>query len=118
MIQLSTTELFSLVLNIILFIWGIWQLVSARKQEENIKGRIRDWQNQAEGIKNALLQISQNPGQFTDKNDMAGAVLSAAQSAVTLEKIFVEERFHTDQEIKQKREAAEKDFKKLLKARN
>lgn len=101
-------------LNLLLAGIGIYQFVSAKKEEENTKGRIRDWQNQAEGIKNALLSIAQNPDQFTEKKDIASAVLGVAQSAVTLDKVFVEERFYPDEEVKKKREEAEKETKALL----
>jgi hypothetical protein len=110
----SLKELISIGLNIALAAWGIYQLASAKKEEENTKSKVRIWQNQAEGIKNSLLGIAQNPQQFSGKEDIARATQVAAQSAVAFDQSFVEERFYTDQEVKEKRERAEEEFKLLL----
>lgn len=111
----SNTELFSIILNVILFIWGGLQLLSARKEEEKARGKIRIWHKHIEGIKNALLQIGQNPNKYTNKEDIASSVQAVAQNAVALDDAFAEDRFYKDEEIKARREIGEKEMKTLFK---
>ena len=68
----------------------------------------------AEGLKNGLLGIAMNPNNYTDKNDIASALRSLSQVAASLDESFVEERFYTEKEVKQKREDSLKEQRKLF----
>ena len=114
-IKISFSTLVSLALNVALFIIGFYQLIAAKKEEENTKGKVRIWQNQAEGIKNALLAISQNSNNYDSKQSAISAASAVAQQAVAFEKSLVEERFFTDEEVKQNRITADKTFQELIK---
>ncbi len=114
MIQITWYELASYLTNIVLAFLSIYQFLASKKEEENTKSKIRMLQNQAEGIKNALLQIGQNSNAFSSKDDIAAAVTAVSQSAVTLDQAMVEERFYSETEIKQKRMEMEKQQKKLF----
>lgn len=113
-VKLTPTETISILLNIILFIWGFIQLRDFQNQEIRLKNKVRIWHKHIEGIKNALLQLNQNPQNFTDKSDIASAANMIAQSASALDDSFAEDRFYTDDEIKDRREKSERSFKKLL----
>jgi hypothetical protein len=113
-LEINWLTIISFTLNLVLSGLGIYQFVTSKKEEENTKSRVRDWQNHAEGVKNALLQISQNPSQYSDKGAVISAVSAVAQSAVTLDKVFVEERFYSDEDVKRKREEAEREIKDLF----
>lgn len=89
----------------------------SRKDKESTKSIIRSWQNQAEGIKNALLGISYSPKEFTRREDIAKSVQGIAQSVIALDKAMTEERFYTDKEVKVKKEKAEEETKNLFKLR-
>lgn len=55
-----------------------------------------------------------NPNNYTNKNDIASAIQSLAQVATSFDDSFVEERFYTESEVKQKREDTIKEQKKLF----
>jgi predicted permease len=114
-IKLSGTEIFSIFLNVILFTWGVVQLIDTKKEEEKSLSKVRIWHKHIEGIKNALLQISQNPNSYSNKTDISAAVNGIAQSAVALDDSFAVERFYKDIEIKEKREANEKETQAMFK---
>jgi len=113
-VRFTATEFFLAVLNIVLFIWGVIQLRDFQNQEKALKNKVRLWHKHIEGIKNALLQLSQNPQSFNDKTDIASAINMVAQSASSLDDSFAEDRFYSDEEIKSRREENEKQFKKML----
>lgn len=94
---------------------NIFQALSSRSEKHNTKLLVRVWQNQAEGIKNALLGIAYNPHNYSNKEDIASAVNAVAQSAVALDKAMTEERFYSDEEVKRKKEETEKEMQKLFK---
>ncbi len=113
-LNIEPISIFSFLLNIIFAGITIYQIVSSKKEEENTKSKVKLWQKSAEGIKNGLLGIAMNPDRFTGKNDIASAVQSLAQVATSFDDSFVEERFYTESEVKQKREDTEKEQKKLF----
>ena len=115
MFSLTQTELFSIILNILLFIWGVAQLIYSRKEAEKVRGKVRVWHKSVEGIKNALLQIGQNPQGFTNKEDISASIQAVAQNAVSLDDSFAEDRFYKDDEIKARREKNEKEAKEFFK---
>jgi len=49
-IKISFSTLVSLALNVALFIIGFYQLIAAKKEEENTKGKVRIWQNRFKTI--------------------------------------------------------------------
>ncbi len=55
-----------------------------------------------------------NPNNYTNKNDIASVVQSLAQVATSFDDSFVEERFYTEKEVKEKREATIKEQRKLF----
>lgn len=113
-LNIELISLFSFFLNVVFAGITIYQIVSSKKEEENTKAKVKLWQKSAEGIKNGLLGIAMNPDKFTGKNDIASAVQSLAQVATSFDDSFVEERFYSEQEVKQKREDTEKEQKKLF----
>lgn len=113
-IKVSLAELILAVFNVIIVIVGVYQLVTSKKEEENTKGKVRAWQNQAEGLKNALLNISYNSKGYSEKDDVIEAITAISQIAVSLDKSFIEERFYNDAEIKVQREKRDEETKKLF----
>lgn len=107
-IALGLVTIVSIVIN-------IYQFFTSKEEKKNTKILVRAWQNQAEGLKNALLNISYNPNNFTNKQDVLSAINAVAQSAVSLDKAMAEERFYSEDEVKEKKEETEKEMKKLFK---
>lgn len=104
----------STIVTVFATLYGIYQKIIRDSERSTTKTLLGSWQNQAAGIKNALLGIGQNPNNFSDKKDIAAAVTSVAQSAVSLDQAMVENRFYTDKEIKSKREDGERETKEFL----
>lgn len=65
-------------------------------------------------IKNGLINIAFNQNNFSNKNDIAAAIQSLSQVATSLDDSFVEERFYTEKEVKDKRESTIAEQKKLF----
>ncbi len=107
-----------LIIGIMLGLLNIYQLLIGHKERESVKSIIRGWQNQAEGIKNALLGIVYSQQNFSTTEDMKGAIQAISQSAVSLDKAMTEERFYTDKEVKNKKTKSEEEMKELLKPRS
>lgn len=103
------------LLSIILTALNIYQFFSAHKDKQAIKGLVRSWQNHAEGIKNALLQISMTPVHQLEKEKLLGSIQVLAQQASALDKAMTEERFYDDKELKKKKEENDKVFQQFLK---
>ena len=104
----------SFILNLVLAGLGIYQFVASKKEEENTKSKVKLWQKSAEGLKNGLIGIAVNPNNFTNKTDIAAAVQSLSQVASSFDESFVEERFYSEEEVKEKRETALKEQKKIF----
>jgi hypothetical protein len=115
MLQFTSTELFSISLNIFLAFLGIVQIIVAKKEQEKDVAKVRIWHKQAEGIKESLLDISEHADKFGNKNEMASAVLMVAQNATSLDEAFAEDRFYNDADVKAKRETKEKIHLNLFK---
>lgn len=92
----------------------IYQVVSSKKEEENTKAKVKLWQKSAEGLKNGLLGVAMSSDNYTNKSDIASAIQSLAQVATSFDGSFVEERFYTEGEVKQKREDTMKEQEKLF----
>jgi len=107
-------DVLSYILNIGLLIWGVIQMVTAKKEEENTQSELRNWHNQAEGIKNALLQIGQNPSQYSDKVDISNAVSAVSQSAVAFSKALEQRRLFTEEEVKKEIQDGRTETKRML----
>ncbi len=113
-INVDWITIISFVVNLVFAGITIYQIVSSKKEEENTKAKVKLWQKSAEGLKNGLLGIAMNPNNYTNKNDIASAAQSLAQVATTFDDSFIEERFYTESEVKQKREDTIKEQKKLF----
>ena len=105
-ITVDWPTIISFVLNLFLAGLGIYQFIASKKEEENTKSKVKLWQKSAEGLKNGLIGIGVNPNNFTNKNDIAAAVQSLSQVASSFDESFVEERFYSEKEVKDKREKA------------
>lgn len=117
-ITLDWITIISFVISLVFAGITIYQIVSSKKEEENTKAKVKLWQKSAEGLKNGLLGVAMNPNNFTNKNDIASAVQSLAQVATSFDDSFVEERFYTEKEVKEKRETTLKEQKKLFESFN
>jgi len=113
-ITVDWITIISFVVNLVFAGITIYQIVSSKKEEENTKAKVKLWQKSAEGLKNGLLGIAMNPNNYTNKNDIASAAQSLAQVATTFDDSFIEERFYTESEVKQKREDTIREQKKLF----
>lgn len=113
-INIDWITIVSFTLNLVFAGITIYQIVSSKKEEENTKAKVKLWQKSAEGLKNGLLGIAMNPSNYTNKNDIASAVQSLAHVATSFDDSFVEERFYTEKEVKEKRETTMKEQKKLF----
>jgi hypothetical protein len=102
------------IVAIILSLLNIYQFFTGKEKDQTIKGLVRSWQNHAEGIKNALLQLSLTPGHQLSNDKMYGSIQVLSQQAVALDKALREQRFYDDNEIKKKLEENEEQFKALL----
>jgi|GEM_PF-1824751 len=105
-ITVDWLAIFSFILNLALAGLGIYQFVSSKKEEENTKSKVKLWQKFADGLKNGLIGIAVNPNNFTNKTVIAAAVSSLSQVATSFDESFVEERFYSEKEVKEKREKA------------
>lgn len=113
-INIDLLTLFSFILNLILAGLGLYQYINSKKEEENTRAKVKLWQKAAEGLKNGLIHIAVNPNNFTNKTDIASAVQALSQTATSLDDSFVEERFYTEKEVKEKREETIRSQKKLF----
>ena len=102
-----------LILSIILILLNIVQYFRNRDDKNILKNLARSWQNHAEGLKNALLNIAYS-NKYTNKEDVKAAVEAVAQSAVGLDKALVEQRFNTDDEVKKLREKTARQTKQFF----
>lgn len=113
-ITISWLAVISFLINLILGGVSLYQFVDAKNKEENIKIMQRSWQNHIEGINFGLLNIAQNPKNFTSTIDMAQAVGVAAQSANALNQAISQQRFYSDKEVRQQKETSVQEIKKLM----
>ncbi len=113
-ITLDWVTIVSFVANLLFAGITIYQIVSSKKEEENTKAKVKLWQKSAEGLKNGILGVAMNANNYTNKNDIASAVQSLAQVATSFDDSFVEERFYTEKEVKEKRETTIREQKKIF----
>ncbi|GIW61210.1 MAG: hypothetical protein KatS3mg101_1187 [Patescibacteria group bacterium] len=104
-----------LALSIFLAILNIYQFFKNRSDVKILDGILTMLHNTSESLRNALLQISQNPDSFTDKKDVINTVGAVSQLASGMVQAIEEQRFYSSKkEAKQMRTKKQEEFQKKM----
>lgn len=113
-------SIISTISALLLLIWDVWQLSASRKEKGIHKSQVKLWQHHANSISIGLLLIQQ--GQFENPDAMKVSVGAMQNVAQSLYKSLNEERFFTEDELKEQQLQQQNEFKEALdranKARN
>jgi hypothetical protein len=92
---------------------SIWQIVEGRKQKERSNAQVKIWQQDANGVAQALIRIIQDnlATRYTTTNDVCNAIWAVQASSFALYQSLYEERAVTEEEYKQQ----QKEFQEQLK---
>ena len=100
---MSTTEIISLILNVLLIIAGIWLWLEQRRDKETIKAQIKVWHNSLNGFRNSLVNVWSvaNNNDFSSVKDVRNVIMALIPIIEGINTSFFQERFFSEKEIKQ-----------------
>ncbi len=97
----------SLVLNVGLVVWAVYERILAQRDKDYIKASVRVWQHQAQGIASAISTLASAAGagfawtKFSKAQDVGIALNSVHAIAESMSQSLYESRFFTDEELKE-----------------
>jgi|SRR3989344_1623211 len=100
-------DTFSVILNVGLAAWAIYQTILAKRDKDYIKSSIRVWQHQAQGIASAINNLVSAAGvgfawtKFSKAQDVGIALNSIHSVVESMSQSLYESRFFTEEELKE-----------------
>lgn len=107
--MLSWFNTLSLILNVGLLIWAVYERILSNRDKDYIKASIRVWQHQAQGLSSAIKSLSWASGgstfsmsnKFSKTTDVGIALNAVHEVAESMSQSLYESRFFTDEELKE-----------------
>jgi hypothetical protein len=106
---------FYLIVSLVLGILNIIQFFQRQNETQRFDNLLTNWHNLTEGLRNALMNITQNQDLFSNKSDIIASVGSIYQITSSMASAMEEQRFYPGQQAKIKRENAQKKFENNMK---
>jgi hypothetical protein len=111
---MTIIEIVSIVFNVILAVFSVWQWIEQKKEKELIKSQIKVWHNVSNGFRNALVNIWHNvmSKRFTNVSDVMPSISTLIPIVEGFNNSLLEERFFSEKEIKENLQKALETNKK------
>ncbi len=100
-------EVISLIANVGLLVWAVYERILSQRDKDYIKSSIRAWQHEAQGIATALRTLAWasgagfSPAKFSHVKDVGIALDALHDVAESMSQSLYESRFFTDEELKE-----------------